>query len=104
MAIVDISIDTSKQEVKVTADGKKIENVRDVIIYTALSGYFGVDIAMVEEVGEDLRKVSRLVASADPDKIPKGAKESVEFKGLLAVSEEAKGYTSRDILDALGYN
>lgn len=100
MAIINIEIDTSKKDVKVTADGKKVNNVRDIVVYTELSGYFGVDIAMIEDAGEDLKKISRLCAYGTEGKVPPHAKASTEFPGFTV--HEDKGYTQEDISAALG--
>jgi len=63
MAMINIEVDTSKKAVSVSVDGKKVSNVAE--IYIASQGdYFGVSVTSLED-GEDLRKVTRLVASED---------------------------------------
>lgn len=83
MAKVVIDVDTSKKTVGVKVDGKSVSDVRDITIFTEKSGFFGVDIAMSEDLG-DLRKVTRLVAS---DKDYEGAKASDEFDGFVIVDD-----------------
>ena len=61
MAILEITVDTSKKTVVAKVDNKKISNVHDIHVFTETSGFFGVDIAQVEDVG-DLKKITRLVA------------------------------------------
>ena len=61
MAIIEITVDTSKKTVVAKVDNKKISNVHDIHVFTETSGFFGVDIAQVEDVG-DLKKITRLVA------------------------------------------
>lgn len=100
MAKISIEVDTSEKTVAVKVDDKKVANVRDIYIYTPLSGYFAVDIGMQEEAGEDLQRVSRLCAYGSQDKVPPKAKASVEFPGMMVV--EQKGYSQEDISAALG--
>jgi len=83
MSNVVINVDTSNKTVSVSVDGKAVENVSDISVYSELTGYFGVDIGIREEMG-DLKKVTRLIAS---EKEHVNAKESEEFKGFKVVDD-----------------
>ncbi len=85
MAKVVIDVDTSKKSVSVKVDGKSISDVHDISVFTSLSGFFGVDIAMREDLG-DLRKITRLVATENP-KLHLNAKASEEFEGFKVVDD-----------------
>ena len=83
MAIIEITVDTSKKTVVAKVDNKKISNVHDIHVFTETSGFFGVDIAQVEDVG-DLKKITRLVANKeDGAKIVSKAIESLQYFGEI---------------------
>ncbi len=64
MAQINISVDTTEKTVSVKVDDKKISDIHDIHVFTEKSGFFGVDIAQVEDLG-DLKKITRLVASKE---------------------------------------
>ncbi len=83
MAIIDVTVDTGKKTVSVKVDNKKVSDVHDVHIFTEISGFFGVDIAQVEDLG-DLKKITRLVASKeDGPKIIDKAISALQFSGEI---------------------
>lgn len=68
MAKIEINVDTTAKKVEVKVDGKKQANVRDIFIFTGENNsHFSVDIATEEPEGEDLVKLTRLVATAEKD-------------------------------------
>lgn len=64
MAQINISVDTTEKTVSVKVDDKKVSDIHDIHVFTEKSGFFGVDIAQVEDLG-DLKKITRLVASKE---------------------------------------
>jgi len=67
MAKVSIEVDTTKKEVTVKVDGKKIGSVSDIWINTEAGGFFSLEISQRENAGDDLRKVTRLTASVNDE-------------------------------------
>ncbi len=62
MATVTIEIDTSKKTSKVSVNGKKVENVREVFV-SSEDGPMGFHVEIVQrEDMDDMRKHVRLVA------------------------------------------
>ncbi len=88
MAKINIDIDTSKKTVAVKVDDKKVPDVHDVHVFTEISGFFGVDIAQVEDLG-DLKKITRLVASkeGDPKIIVKTIEKSQDYLRKVSFSK-----------------
>jgi hypothetical protein len=62
MAMVNIEIDTSKKTISTSVDGKKYANIRSIYFVNDEYG-FGLEMAQMEEAGEDIKKVVRLVAN-----------------------------------------
>lgn len=104
MAKIEITVDTSKKNASVKVDGKKISNVRDIFI-SADSNFFGVDIGIVEDAGDDLVKRTRLLARESKQKNNKrtanfyeenregthtysGARDSI-FKDFVVADDES---------------
>ena len=73
MAKITIEIDTSAKVGTVSVDGTEISDVKDVSV-SFDPNYFYFELYKSEEVGEDLRQITRLVAN---DKGDLEEKESV---------------------------
>lgn len=86
MAQISINVDTESKEVSVSVDGKVVEAVHDVCIYTENSGYFGVDIKTMEQMN-NLTKIMHLVAKNQKNK-PDGEKHSkCAYRDLEKIEE-----------------
>lgn len=64
MAKIEISVDTEKRTVEAKVDGKKVQNLGDIVIYSEEgAGFFGVDITQFEKLDDSTRKMTRISAN-----------------------------------------
>ena len=81
MAQIVITANTTDKKIDVKVDDKKVDNVRSIFMDAEDSGFgFAVDISIVEEAGENLKKVTRLVANEKGELVdrPSNIKEDVQ--------------------------